>query len=40
MTTCESILAILVSPTDPEAVAVVGVAFGSILIDLMFLDLL
>ena len=37
MTTCKSILAILVLPTDPEVVAVMGVAFGGILIDLMFL---
>ena len=35
MTTCESVLAIFVSPTDPEAVAVVGVAFSGILIDLL-----
>ena len=31
MTTCKSVLAILVSPTNPKAVAVVGVAFGGIL---------
>ena len=40
MTTCESILAIFVLPTNPEAVAVIGVAFSGILIDLMFLFLL
>ena len=40
MTTCscatvtiyKSVLAILVSPTDPKAVAVMGVAFSSILL--------
>ena len=36
ITTCESISAILISFTDPEAVAVVNIAFGGILIDLMF----
>ena len=36
MTTYKSVLAILVLPTDSEAVAVIGVAFGGILIDLMF----
>ena len=36
MTTCESISAMLVLLTNPKAVAVVGVAFGGILIDLMF----
>ena len=36
MTTCESILAVFVLLTDLEVVAVVGVAFGGILIDLMF----
>ena len=40
MTTCESILAILVLFTNSEVVAVVGVAFSGILIDLMFLFLL
>ena len=40
MTTCKSVSAILVSPTNPKAVAVIGVAFGGILIDLMFPDLL
>ena len=40
MTTYESVLVILVLLTDLEAVAVVGIAFGSILIDLMFLNLL
>ena len=33
-------LAILVLLTNPKAVAVVGVAFGGILIDLVFLFLL
>ena len=37
MTTYESVLAILISLTDSEAVAVIGIAFGGILIDLMFL---
>ena len=32
VTICESVLAIFVLPTDPEAVAVVGVAFSGILI--------
>ena len=36
MTTCESILAIFVLPINPEAVAVVGIAFSGILIDLTF----
>ena len=36
VTTCKSMSAMLVLPTDPEAVAVVDVAFGGILIDLMF----
>ena len=31
VTTCESVLAILVSFTDSEAVAVIGIAFGGIL---------
>ena len=30
-------LAIFISPTDFEAVAVIGITFGGILIDLMFL---
>jgi hypothetical protein len=37
MTTCESMLAILVSPTDPKVVAIVGVALGSILFNKLFL---
>ena len=37
MTIYKSILAMLVSLTDFKAVAVVGIAFSSILIDLMFL---
>ena len=36
VTTCKSILAIFILLTDPEAVAVMGVAFGGILIDLIF----
>ena len=36
MTTCESVSAIFVSSTDPEAVTVIGVAFGGILIDFVF----
>ena len=36
VTTCKSISAILVSFTDFKAVAVIGIAFGGILIDLMF----
>jgi hypothetical protein len=37
MTTCESILAILVLPTNSKVVAVVGIALGSILFNLLFL---
>ena len=40
MTTYKSVLVMLVLPTDPEAVAVVGVAFSGILIDLMFFPFL
>ena len=36
MTTYKSVSAILVSSTDFEAVAVMGVTFGGIFIDLMF----
>ena len=36
VTTCKSVLAIFISLTDFEAVAVIGIAFGGILIDLMF----
>ena len=36
MTTYKSVLAMLVSPINPKAVAVVGIAFGGILIDSMF----
>ena len=35
VTTYKSVSAIFVLPTDPEAVAVVGVTFGGILIDLV-----
>ena len=35
MATYKSVSAILVSPTNPKAVAVVDVAFGGILIDLL-----
>ena len=35
ITTCESVLVILVLLTNPKAVAVVGIAFGGILIDLV-----
>ena len=35
MTTCKSVSAILILPTDLEAVAVVDIAFGGILIDLV-----
>ena len=35
ITTYESVLAILVSLTDPKAVAIIGVAFGGILINLV-----
>ena len=35
MTTYESVLAMFISPTDSEAVAVVGIAFSGILIDLV-----
>ena len=37
ITTCESVLVILVLPTNPKAVAVVGIAFSGILIDSVFL---
>ena len=37
MTTCKSILAMLVSLTNFKTVAVVDIAFSNILIDLMFL---
>jgi hypothetical protein len=37
VTTCESILAIFVSPINPKVVTVVGVALGSILFDKLFL---
>jgi hypothetical protein len=37
MTTCESILAILVLPTDPKVVAVVSIILGSILLISYFL---
>ena len=37
ITTCKSVSAIFVLLTDPEVVAVVGIAFGGILIDLVFL---
>ena len=40
VTTCESVLAMLVLLTNPKVVAVVGVTFSGILIDLMFLFLL
>ena len=40
VTTCKSVLAILVLSINSEAVAVVDIAFNSILIDLMFLFLL
>ena len=36
ITTCKSISAIFVSPTNPEVVAVVGITFSGILIDLVF----
>ena len=36
MTTCKSVLAIFVLPTDPKVVAVMSIAFGGILIDLVF----
>ena len=36
MTTYESVLAMFILPTDPEAVAVISVAFGGILINSMF----
>ena len=36
VTTYESILAMLVSSTDPKAVAIMGVAFGGISINLVF----
>ena len=37
MTTCKSVSAILVSPTDPKAVAVINIAFSGILIDFILL---
>jgi hypothetical protein len=37
MTTYKSVLAILVSPTNPKVIAVVGVALGSILFNSIFL---
>ena len=40
ITTCESVSAILILLTNPKAVAVMGIAFSGILIDLMFLFLL
>ena len=40
ITTYKSISAMLVLLTNPEAVAVVGVAFGGILIDSLFLPFL
>jgi hypothetical protein len=40
MTTCESVLAILVSPTDLEVVAVVSVTLGGILLTSYFFLLL
>ena len=40
ITTYESVLAILVLPTDFKAVAVIDIAFSGILIDLIFLNLL
>ena len=36
MTTYKSILAIFISPTNPKAVAIIGITFSGILIDLMF----
>ena len=36
VTTYKSVLAIFVSPINPKVVAVIGVAFSGILIDLMF----
>ena len=35
VTTCKSILAILVLPINPKAVVVVGIAFSGILINLV-----
>jgi hypothetical protein len=40
MTICESVLAILVSPTNPKVVAVVGVILGGILLMSCFFLLL
>jgi hypothetical protein len=37
VTTCESILVILVLPTDPKVVAVVNITLGGILFNLIFL---
>jgi hypothetical protein len=37
MTICESVLAILVSPTNPEVVAIVGIILGGILFNELFL---
>jgi hypothetical protein len=37
MTTCKSMLAMLVSPTDPKVIAVVSVALGGILFNKLFL---
>jgi hypothetical protein len=37
MTTCESVLAILVLPTDFKVITVVGVALGGILFNKLFL---
>jgi hypothetical protein len=37
MTTCESVLVILVSPTNLKVVAVVGITLGSILFNKLFL---
>ena len=36
ITTYESVLAIFVLPTNPKAVAIVDIAFGGILINLIF----
>jgi hypothetical protein len=37
MTTCESVLAILVLPTNPEVVAIVSITLSSILFNKLFL---
>jgi hypothetical protein len=37
ITICESILAILISPTDPKVVAVIGVVLSGILFNKLFL---